>query len=285
MPTATSTVQESTDLVNNLETHYFTGGPPDAPVVVFLHDGAYGGAADVTWGKILPKAAEKFRVIAPDFLGYGGSAKSIRVDVSPFEFRIRHIFALLDHLGVNQPVHLVGNSFGGSMGLRALSNPVHRDRIATATTINGTGGPWRSPEMAKLGAFDGTRESLDAIIDLLVDDYDAREEDTVARMHWATRPGHFMTMRAPHMEVPAALKVERPADPYPTNLNDVTQPVLLVQGTKDVLLESDWPSHLEEAIPNAETTRLPYMHSPNITHPDEVWAVIDEFLTRAQGAR
>lgn len=285
MPTATTTtVQETTELVNNLETRYFTGGPTDAPVVVFLHDGAYGGSADVTWGKILPLAAKSFRVVASDFLGYGGSAKSIRVDVSPFEFRIQHIFALLDHLGITQPVHFVGNSFGGSMGLRALSNPAYRDRIASATTINGTGGPWRSPEMAKLGTFDGTRESLDAIVDLLVDDYADRTQDTDQRMHWATRPGHFVTMRAPHMEVPEALKSQRPADPYPANLNDVTQPVHLIQGTKDVLLQEDWPAQLEAATPNAETTKLPYMHSPNITHPQEIWDVINGFLTRVTGA-
>ena len=80
MLTETPLITEATDVVANLETRYSPAAPTDgAPVLVFLHDGAWGGASDVTWGEILPLAAEKFRVIAPDLLGYGGSAKSIRV--------------------------------------------------------------------------------------------------------------------------------------------------------------------------------------------------------------
>lgn len=284
MPTLTDTITETTAVVSDLETRYLSGGPEDGTPVVFFHDGAWGGSADVTWGDILPRAADAgYHVIAPDFLGYGGSAKSVRVDISPFVFRIRHIFSLLDSLGITGPVHFVGNSFGGSVGLRALSDPANRDRIASVTTINGTGGPWKAPDMGKMGEFDGTEAALSAILDLLGDSTEGRAAHLDARMHWACQPGHFITMKAPHTPVPEIIKAERPADPYPANLSDAQVPVLLVQGTADTLLQADWPENLSAIIPGAEVVRLPHGHSPNITHPDETWDVLAEFLGRASG--
>ena len=219
MLTETPLITETTDVVANLETRYLSGGPTDgAPVVVFLHDGAWGGASDVTWGDMLPLAAEKFRVIAPDLLGYGGSAKSIRLDVSPFAFRLTHLFSLLDHLGITEPVHLVGNSFGGSLTLRALTNPALRERIASVTTIAGTGGAWRGADLAKIGDFDGTPERLEEIVGYLCEPFDDKDAQLEARMRWAVAPGHFASMKAPHTAVPEAMAVQRPADPYPGNL-------------------------------------------------------------------
>ncbi|WAH97364.1 alpha/beta fold hydrolase [Arthrobacter sp. MMS18-M83] len=278
MLTETSLITEETILVANLETRYLAGGPDDGVPIVFLHDGAWGGASDVTWSHVLPLAAEKFRVIAPDFLGYGGSAKSIRVDVSPFAFRIRHMFSLLDSLGVTEPVHLVGNSFGGSIGLRALADEAYRGRIASVTTINGTGGPWKAPDMAKIGDFDGTRARLEEILDILCDPSDGQEAQLDARFGWAAVPGHFTAMRGPHMPVPAALRVERPADPYPAPLQGVATPVLLVECTGDTLLESGWSKALQAVLPNAQAELLPYKHCPNITHPRETWDLIGGFL-------
>ncbi|WP_437773728.1 alpha/beta fold hydrolase [Arthrobacter sp. KNU40] len=278
MLTETSLITETTTIVANLETRYFSGGPEDGVPVVFLHDGAWGGSSDVTWSHILPLAAEKFRVIAPDFLGYGGSAKSIRVDVSPFAFRIRHIFALLDQLGITGPVHLVGNSFGGSVALRALADEAYRGRIASVTTINGTGGPWKAPGMATIGDFDGTRARLEEIVDILCDESAGTVDQLDARMHWATAPGHFTAMRAPHMPVPEALKVERPADPYPVPLQGVATPVFLVECTGDTLLESGWSKNLQVVLSNARAELLPYKHCPNITHPQETWNLIIGFL-------
>ena len=138
-------IPEQTVVINDLETRYLSGGPDDAPTVVFLHDGAWGASSDVTWGAVLPLAAERFRVVAPDLLGFGGSAKSIRCDQPPFGFRLRHVFALLDHLGVAGPVHLVGNSFGG------------RSRCAPSPTRPRVNGSPRSPRSAGPVARGGPR--------------------------------------------------------------------------------------------------------------------------------
>ena len=246
-------ILEQTVVINDLETRYLSGGPDDAPTVVFLHDGAWGASSDVTWGAVLPLAAERFRVIAPDLLGFGGSAKSIRFDQSPFGFRLRHVFALLDHLGVAGPVHLVGNSFGGSLALRALTDPSLRDRIASVATISGTGGPWRTEAAAQLGPFDGTEADTRSIVELLCDDFDGIDAQVAARHRWAAAPGHFVSMMAIHQPVPEPLQAAAAGGPLPRrSLAGVETPVLLFECTEDPLVEAGWTAHLAALLPEAQ---------------------------------
>lgn len=276
-------IQTETVVVNDLETRYLHGGPEGAPVVVFLHDGAWGASADVTWSGVLPLAAERFRVIAPDLLGFGGSAKAIRLDQAPFGFRLRHVLALLDQLGITEPVHLVGSSFGGSVALRGLTDPALRARIASATTISGTGGPWRTEAGAALGPFDGTEADVRRIVGLLVDDYAGIDDQVRERYRWAVVPGHYAGVMAIHTPVPEALQVERPADPYPASLGGVQQPVLLVACTQDPLVDQAWTGHLREVLPQAQVAELPHKHSPNVSHPEETWQVLEDFLAGVAG--
>lgn len=276
-------IQQSSVVVNDLETRYLHGGPENAPTVVFLHDGAWGASADVTWGGVLPLAAERFRVVAPDLLGFGGSAKSIRFDQAPFGFRVRHVLALLDQLGVTEPVHLVGSSFGASVALRALTDPTLVERIASVTAISGTGGPWRTEASAALGPFDGTEADVRRIVGLLCDDFDGLDEQVRERYRWAVVPGHYAGVMAIHQTLPEALRAERPADPYPASLAGVEQPVLLVAGMADPLVDPAWTGHLREVLPQAQVAELPYKHSPNISHPEETWQVLEEFLAGAAG--
>ncbi len=273
-------ILEQTVVINDLETRYLSGGPDDSPTVVFLHDGAWGASSDVTWGAVLPLAAEGFRVIAPDLLGFGGSAKSIRFDQSPFGFRLRHVFALLDHLGVAGPVHLVGNSFGGSLALRALTDPSLRDRIASVATISGTGGPWRTEAAAQLGPFDGTEADTRSIVELLCDDFDGIDAQVAARHRWAAAPGHFVSMMAIHQPVPEPLRPPRPADPYPGALAGVETPVLLFECTEDPLVEAGWTAHLAALLPEAQVVTLPRKHAPNISHPEQTWEALAGFLAQ-----
>lgn len=277
-------IDESTVLVNDLETRYLSGGPDDAPVVVFLHDGAWGASSDVTWGAVAELAAADYRVIAPDLLGFGGSAKAIRLDRSPFAFRTTHVFALLDQLGIDRAVHLVGNSFGGSIALRALTEPAIAERIASVTTISGTGGPWRSAESAQLGAFDGTEQDIRRIVELLCDPYPGLDDQVAARYRWAGVPGNYAATVAPHTPVPEPLRVERPADPYPANLSTSGTPVLVFECTGDPLVEAGWTKHLQNVLQHATVVTVPHRHAPNITHPDETWRTIADFLKDVDAA-
>ncbi|HZQ32087.1 MAG TPA: alpha/beta fold hydrolase [Mycobacterium sp.] len=72
------------------------------------------GSSD-TWRAVLPRLAKKYRVIAPDLLGHGQSAKP-RGDYSLGAFAV-WLRDFLDELGVSQ-VTVVGQSLGGGVAMQ-----------------------------------------------------------------------------------------------------------------------------------------------------------------------
>jgi pimeloyl-ACP methyl ester carboxylesterase len=118
---------------------------------------------------------EHYILVAPDMLGFGGMAKIVQFDSSPYEFRARHLFALFDEPGIDEKAHFVGNSFGGSLVLQATTRPEWATRMASATSISGTGGPWHSTKTrAELGRYDGTEADMRRLMAMLVDDFPGR---------------------------------------------------------------------------------------------------------------
>ena len=78
--------------------------------MVLLHGGEFGASAEIGWEKAIPALARHYRVLAPDMLGFGESAKV--VDFTDGRgMRIRHIARFCEVLGVDS-AHFVGNSMG-----------------------------------------------------------------------------------------------------------------------------------------------------------------------------
>lgn len=87
----------------------------DGDEVLLLIHGLAGSSQ--TWRAILPQLAKKYRVIAPDLLGHGQSAKP-RTDYSLGAFAVG-LRDLLDELGVESAT-VVGQSLGGGVAMQFL---------------------------------------------------------------------------------------------------------------------------------------------------------------------
>jgi len=87
-------------------------GPANGKSVVLLHGKSFSG--DYWAGPIKILAAKGYRVIVPDQLGFGKSAKpDIRYS---FDLLARNTKALLDKLGIERAA-IVGHSFGGMLAV------------------------------------------------------------------------------------------------------------------------------------------------------------------------
>ncbi|OZD06585.1 hypothetical protein CH275_10270 [Rhodococcus sp. 06-235-1A] len=266
--------------VAGYSTRFLTAGSRHSVPVVLLHDGAWGGCSSVTWGPSIPTLARTHYVIAPDMLGFGGTDKTVFFDRNPYDFRIEHLIQFLDAVGIEEPVHVIGNSFGGSVALRMLATYATSQRIRSVVSVAGTGGPWRTPlAMSNLGHWDGTEKDLQRIVALLVGTGPAAERHLGDRLRWASEPGHYRALASPGLEIPAPLQQPRPADLWPVHLSGCMTPVLLVAGTDDLLLDPGWTEHLERVLENCTTEWMDCLHSPNISHPKDLSAVITSFLT------
>jgi pimeloyl-ACP methyl ester carboxylesterase len=84
----------------------------EGEVLLLIH-GMAGSSA--TWRAVMPQLSKKFRVVAPDLLGHGESAKP-RGDYSLGAFAV-WLRDFLDELGISQAT-VVGHSLGGGVAMQ-----------------------------------------------------------------------------------------------------------------------------------------------------------------------
>ena len=122
------------ELPSGLTLHYHDSAavaepPAGAETVVLLHGGGPGAAAWSNFGRNLAVLADRFRVIAPDQIGYGRSDKPAELDRQFYSFSADAIAELLGVLGIEK-AHFVGNSLGGGTSVRfALRHPKLAGRL------------------------------------------------------------------------------------------------------------------------------------------------------------
>jgi 2-hydroxymuconate-semialdehyde hydrolase len=99
-----------------------------APPVLLLHGSGPGVTATANWRPVIPALSQDRRVIAPDQLGFGGTATGEPRTYGRAAWT-EHALALLDTLGTG-PVDVIGNSMGGAVALSlAAARPAAVRRI------------------------------------------------------------------------------------------------------------------------------------------------------------
>lgn len=250
-----------------------TGG--HAPVLVLMHDGAFGGSIESSWMHCISLLSSRFRIVAFDFFGFGRSDKLVYFDRVHHLPRIYQLATLLAHLDITEPIHLVGTSFGGSVALRASATNLLR--LRSVISIGGPGPILKTPVMnTELGHWDGTKSDLARIVELLMDRNDYFEEQVAQRFAMANTAAHFRSLVAPGVEVPPTL-TGAPRDAWPDLLEASSTRTLLVAGTRDELFEHVWPDVLAERIDNCRIARVDARHSPNLDRPQQVADLIGDF--------
>jgi 2-hydroxymuconate-semialdehyde hydrolase len=106
-----------------------TGAP-----VVLVHGSGPGVSAWANWRGVVPVLSERFRVIAPDMVGFGFTDRPAGIDYRR-EVWVRQAIDLLDELGLDR-VDIVGNSFGGAIALAlAIAHPQRVRRLVLMGSV------------------------------------------------------------------------------------------------------------------------------------------------------
>jgi pimeloyl-ACP methyl ester carboxylesterase len=117
--------------VDGLSLFYREAGPPDAPSVLLLHGFP---SSSRMWQPLIDRLANRYRLVAPDYPGFGHS------DAPPadsFEYTFDHIAEIVekftDEVGL-QRYSLVVQDYGGPVGMRlAVRRP---ERVASVVVQN-----------------------------------------------------------------------------------------------------------------------------------------------------
>ncbi|MFO8115443.1 MAG: alpha/beta hydrolase [Halorubrum sp.] len=217
-------------------------------------------------------AAER-RAVAPDMIGYGGSAmrdgfdRSIRAQ----EIAVR---GLVDELGFDS-IDFVGHDLGGGVGLRyAARTPEAVDRLVLSNSVAydswpiGTITDLGLPETARETSVEELRGMLDGLFrdTLRGDDHDEAflEGMTAA---WASEEGVTSLVRNA-----SATNTSHTTEIDP---RDVTADTLLLWGTEDEFQPVEWAERLESDIDSCELVGLEANHWV----PEDRPAAFTEYLT------
>jgi len=113
--------------VDGVRLHYVSAG--QGSPVLLIHGL---GASTFSYRYTIPELSRHFRVIAPDLLGFGYSARPADADYS-LTAQARRLRALLDALGIERAA-VVGHSMGGALAMRFATS--YAERVSRLVLID-----------------------------------------------------------------------------------------------------------------------------------------------------
>jgi pimeloyl-ACP methyl ester carboxylesterase len=118
--------------IDNLDVLYRDAGPKDAPVMLLLH--GFPTSSNM-FRNLIPRLSQSFRVIAPDYPGFGMSSMPDHKEFAyTFENLMNVVDGLVDHLGLKK-YSIYVMDYGAPIGYRlALRHP---DRVQAFIIQNG----------------------------------------------------------------------------------------------------------------------------------------------------
>lgn len=265
--------------VGGITTHYLTAG--DGPPLVLLHSGEFGASARLCWERQIPGLARHFRVVAPDWLGFGGTDK-LRDFVSGSDRMIRHLAAFLRVLMIDD-ADFAGCSMGGTMLLREVASGHSRLAVRRMILISAGGFVPDNEHRRALLDYDGTEAGMRRIVEATHSDPAfAQDEEYVRRRVAASlEPGAWEAVASARFKAPNV--APRPDFGHADTVayESVTIPTLAVVGSADKLRQPGYHSVFAR-MPRGETVVLEGAgHLLNIERADECTKAMLEFLRRA----
>jgi pimeloyl-ACP methyl ester carboxylesterase len=248
--------------------------------IVLLH---CSGSSGAQWRALAGQLGARHRVVAPDLIGYGASApwSGARFGLASEAAPVRSLMGRLD-----EPVHLVGHSYGGAVALHIAR--IRPERVRSLTLVEPSAFHLLRDGEAidAVALMEIVEVALDVRLALAAGDLDPGFGRFVDYWSgpgsWAAMPPEKRASFAPQLA-----KVALDFDALlgdPAGLGDVRDlglPTLIVQGGATRLPSRCVCRLLRGALPQAKFEMVPAAgHMLPITHRDQVNALIATHIHR-----
>jgi pimeloyl-ACP methyl ester carboxylesterase len=290
-------------LASGIELAVWDSGPKDAPALIFLHGFP---ESHRSWRHQIRHFSDRYRCIAPDQRGYGGSSKPQDAASYTADRLVMDVFQLADALGIKR-FTIVGHDWGGAIAwpiamMGQASGRVTRAVIADAPhpalfqKLLYTDPVQRAASQYMLGFRDPANDELvreQGLAGLLFKLFGGGafpktlEPDELKFMFesWQDREASFGMLnwyRAAAIEVPPLdAPYEIPAGWAPPPLPKLTIPTLVIWATEDTALPAGNVGGLEALVDDLTLVEVPESgHFVQWEKPAEVIAAMEAFFTR-----
>jgi pimeloyl-ACP methyl ester carboxylesterase len=269
--------------VKGLSIHFLRSGHAGPPLLL-LHGGSSDSAL-LSWSSAIPRFAENFNVMAPDFPGFGESDKP-RISFDA-EYLTDFTETFLEQQGIER-VSVVGLSMGGLVALKlALRKPNRLSALVLVDSVGlGTGFPYnrlvypliRLPISAALrGIAKRSKQAIRAALTRIVFSPTCLTEELVDQIYSEVRrpgAGHAWGSFLRHELCWGGFRQDLSA-----RLSELRTPILLVHGKNDRLIPVEHALRAKRQCPHARLEIFPECgHWPPREKPGEFNQVVLEFL-------
>lgn len=276
-------IEERQINIAGLTTRYLFKAGNDGLPLVLLHGDS---ASALDWSWVLPKLGDDYCVYAPDFPGFGNSAKPNRE--YSLEFLKEFLVNFLNALGIERAV-LVGNSLGGQVALRlALSFP---EQVAALVLVDSSGlGESVTPFLSQLTlpgygdlAITGCktppgakmRSWLRATL-LFAHPSQVPAEWIAEQERMAMMPGF---LEATLSSLRAQLNVVGQRQVLLDSLPQLKMPTFVVWGTDDLVFPKEQAQAAVSRLQQGRLTLIPDCgHLPHVERPEMFTAALSQFV-------
>jgi len=248
-------------------------GPTDGEVVMLIHGSGPGASAAGAWRATLPALAERYRVIAPDLLGFGKTAAAPdgRHDRERWIAQLRAVIGAIDA----PRVHLVGSSLGGGLALHlALQKADRVDRIALISPLG-----WSFPiteGLERVWGYEPSLPAMDALMHTFVYDASGVSPDIVQLRY----QNSLLTHEAYRGMFPEPR--QRWVDDYALTTEQLAssvRPILIFHGREDQVVPLASSQALSAELPHAQLVVIDHCgHWAQIEHAPQVNAALIDFF-------
>ncbi|KUN17466.1 alpha/beta hydrolase [Streptomyces antibioticus] len=280
-----------TTTVRGLDIHYREAGPADAPVLLLLHGFP---TSSHMFRELIPRLADRYRLIAPDHIGFGRSAAP---DAADFPYTFAELADITgeftEQLGIERYALYI-QDYGAPIGLRlALAHP---ERVTAIVTQNGNAyeeGLGKEAWAPVLALIAGRTPETEAPV---------REISSPEGIKWQYLhgvPEEYRALVAPEAYEHDAALMARPGQPeiqldlisdYGSNFalypafheyfRTSQVPLLAAWGAHDEIFVPAGALAFQRDLPKAEIHLLPTGHFALETHAAQIADLMRDFLDR-----
>ena len=281
-----STVLYRTLPIDGLDLFYREAGPSDAPTIVLLHGFP---TSSHMFRDLIPQLADRFRVIAPDYPGYGASSAP---SVDDWEYSFDHVATVVDQLletvgAERYTLYLM--DYGAPVGYRIATR--HPERVEGLIVQNGNAydeGLLEFWEPLKKYWGEPSAENGDALRSLLSLEATTWQYTHGTRVPESISPDNWLVDqplldRPGHQEVQLAMFLDYGSNPplYPewqAYFRKHQPPTLIVWGKNDVIFPAEGAHPYLRDLPKAELHLLDTGHFALEENGDEIARLIRSFM-------
>ena len=265
----------ATVVANGIKTNYLEEG--NGKPVVFIHGSGPGVTAYANWRLVMPGLAPHYRVLAPDMVGFGYTERPDGVTYN-VQTWADQVIGFMDALSI-ETASLVGNSFGGAIALRLVTQ--HPERAEKVILMGSMGVSFPITEgLDRVWGYQPSVENMRQMLGIFAYSPELANDQELARSRYeaSIQPG-FQESFSSMFPAPRQNGVEEMTTPE-EELRKIDKETLIVHGRDDKVIPLETSLKLVQLIDRSQLHVYGRCgHWTQIERANDFVRLVDDFLS------